>query len=71
MRAILIVLDSVGIKYRRKFDPQFGRPEYAPKLGYTSSHTLAIAAVPPASPSMLSRRFMQFTMPANQISVRM
>ncbi len=40
------VLDSVGIKYRRKFDLQFGRPEYAPKLGYTSSHTMAIDEVP-------------------------
>lgn len=41
------VFDSLGIKYRRKFDAQFGRPAYSAKLGYTSSHTLAIAAVPP------------------------
>jgi glycosyltransferase involved in cell wall biosynthesis len=40
------LLDSVGIKYRRKFDLQFGRPAYAPKLGYMSSHTMAIAEVP-------------------------
>jgi glycosyltransferase involved in cell wall biosynthesis len=43
------VVDSLGIKYKRKFDPQFGRPEYSAKLGYTSSHTLAIAAVPPGA----------------------
>jgi glycosyltransferase involved in cell wall biosynthesis len=43
------VFDSLGIKYRRKFDAQFGRPAYSAKLGYTSSHTLAIAAVPPGA----------------------
>jgi SAM-dependent methyltransferase len=40
------VVDSLGIKYKRKFDAQFGRPAYSAKLGYTSSHTLAIDAVP-------------------------
>ena len=43
------VVDSLGIKYRRKFDAQLGRPDYSAKLGYTSSHTLALAAVPPGA----------------------
>jgi glycosyltransferase involved in cell wall biosynthesis len=43
------LLDSLGIRYRRKFDAQFGRPAYSAKLGYTSSHTLAIDAVPPGA----------------------
>jgi glycosyltransferase involved in cell wall biosynthesis len=43
------VVDSLGIKYRRKFDAQFGEPVYSAKLGYTSSHTLAISAIPPGA----------------------
>jgi glycosyltransferase involved in cell wall biosynthesis len=40
------VFDSIGIKYRRQFDLSSGRPDYSPKLGYPSSHTHAIDAVP-------------------------
>ena len=40
------VLDSVGIKYRRQFDLKSGRPEYSPKFGYASSHSLAVDSVP-------------------------
>lgn len=43
------VVDSLGIKYKRKFDAQFGQPTYSAKLGYASSHTLAVAAVPPGA----------------------
>lgn len=40
------VLDSVGVKYRRQFDIKSERPEYSPKFGYASSHTLAVDSVP-------------------------
>jgi len=46
---IASTLDSVGIKYRRQYDLQGGRPGYSIKLGYASSHTHAIAAVEPGS----------------------
>lgn len=38
-----------GLKYQRKFDVPTGQVHYDVKLGYTSSHTLAIEAVPPGS----------------------
>lgn len=42
-------LDSLGIRYRRQYDLEGGRPEYSIKLGYASSHTHAIEAVAPGS----------------------
>jgi glycosyltransferase involved in cell wall biosynthesis len=36
-----------GILYQRKFDVEMGEPHYDLKLGYRSSHTLAIEAVEP------------------------
>lgn len=46
---VAALLDSIGIKYRRQYDLSGGRPEYSVKLGYASSHTLAIESVPAGS----------------------
>ena len=43
-------LQSIGLMYARKFDlSPPDKPVYQEKLGYDSSHTMAIAAVPPES----------------------
>ncbi len=42
-------LHSMGIRYQRKFDVEPFEEAYDIKLGYTSSHTLAIDAVPDKS----------------------
>ncbi len=49
MSTLHAVLDSVGIKYRRKYDLKGEHAEYSVKLGYRSSHTMAIERVPPGS----------------------
>jgi glycosyltransferase involved in cell wall biosynthesis len=38
-----------GIYYQRRFDVETGNAHYGPKLGYASSHSFAIDAVPPGS----------------------
>ena len=43
------MLDAMGIRYRRQYDLAEGRPEYSVKLGYASSHTLAIDGVEPGA----------------------
>jgi 2-polyprenyl-3-methyl-5-hydroxy-6-metoxy-1,4-benzoquinol methylase len=46
---VAAVLHTVGIKHRRKYDLAGGPPEYSIKLGYRSSHTMAIESVPSGS----------------------
>jgi len=43
------LFDSIGIKYRRQYDLSGGRAGYSVKLGYASSHTLAIDSVAPGA----------------------
>ena len=43
------VLHGKGLMYQRKFDLEQGASVYDLKLGYPSSHTLALEAVPPGS----------------------
>jgi glycosyltransferase involved in cell wall biosynthesis len=49
MSTLAAVLDSVGVKYRRQYDLRGEHAEYSGKLGYHSSHTMAIECVAPGS----------------------
>ncbi|NRA01998.1 MAG: glycosyltransferase [Myxococcales bacterium] len=49
LATVAFIVHSLGIRYRRKYDIAGGPAEYSVELGYASSHSFAIAAVPPGS----------------------